>query len=282
MTKQLRAAGNVLRLLVFIGVVASGFLCAAVETDRPEPAGELLIAAASDLRFALDELVRQFAHRYSTCVVKPVYGSSGNFHAQIMNAAPFDLFLSADAAYPTTLIAAGKGSPKDFFPYAIGRLVVWAPKSSKINVPDLGIKSLLDPSVKKITIANPEHAPYGRAAVAALKTYEMYDRVAPSLVLGENIAQTALFIESGNADIGIIALSLAISPKMKAHGQYWEIPSQAHPKLEQAGLVLANAKNPEAARAFRDFMMSARGRGVLQTYGFILPREDSSSRSSPR
>ena len=259
--------------LLFISILASTSLCTAADTEKdPQPGGELLIAAASDLRFALDELIRQFTNRHSACVVKPVYGSSGNFHAQIMNAAPFDLFLSADAAYPATLVRSGKGNPKDFFLYAVGRLVVWAPRSSKINVPELGIKSLLDPAVKKIAIANPAHAPYGRAAVAALKTYEMYDRISPSLVFGENIVQTAQFIESGNADIGIIALSLAISPKMKAQGQYWEIPSQTHPKLEQGGLVLASAKNPNAARAFRDFLLAGQGRELLQKYGFFLPK----------
>ncbi len=240
-------------------------------TNRAAAKGELLIAAASDLRFALDDLISHFTNRYPECRPKPIYGSSGNFHAQIMNAAPFDLFLSADVSYSRALISAGKGLEADFFPYAVGRLVIWVPKTSKINLGELGIKSLLDPAVKRIAIANPEHAPYGRAAVAALKHFEVYGRVAKSLVIGENIAQTAQFVESGNADIGIIALSLAISPKMQSSGRYWEIPSEAFPRIEQGGLVLANAKNVAAARIFRDFMRGPEGRHLLQNYGFLLP-----------
>ena len=278
MTIQIAFARFALRVLPSICVTAAlCFNCAAAETEnRQQAKGELLIAAASDLRFALDELIAQFTNRYPECLPKPIYGSSGNFHAQIMNAAPFDLFLSADAAYPRTIISAGKAAEKDFFLYAVGRLVVWAPKGSKVDVPGVGIKALLDPTVKKIAIANPEHAPYGRAALAALKHYQIYDRVSKSLVMGENIAQAAQFIESGNADMGIIALSLAISPKMKPNGQYWEIPLEAFPRLEQGGIVLPNAKNASAARVFRDFMLDAHGRELLQKYGFLLPRQQSS------
>lgn len=232
---------------------------------------QLTIAAASDLRFALDDLVAEFRKENPESNPKPIYGSSGNFYAQIMNDAPFDLYLSADAAYPRQVIKAGKGKEEDFFLYAAGRLVVWVPKNSPIKVETLGIKALLEPSVKKIAIANPEHAPYGRGAVAAMKKLGVYDRVAPSLVLGENIAQAAQFVESGNADIGIIAHSLAVAPKMKASGRFWEVPLDAFPRLEQGGLVLAGAKNAAAAREFRKFMLGPRGREVFKNYGFILP-----------
>ena len=268
---QLGSLGIVLRFLVLLWWTLPAGLVAADADKGGQAKGELLIAAASDLRFALDDLIGHFTNRYPECLPKPIYGSSGNFHAQIMNGAPFDLYLSADAAYPRAIIKAGKGAEKDFFLYAVGRLVIWAPKNSKVDVAALGMKSLVDPAVKKIAIANPEHAPYGRAAVAAMKHFKMYDRIAGSLVLGENIAQTAQFIESGNADIGIIALSLAISPKMKPNGQYWEIPLEAFPKLEQGGLVLETAKNAAAARVFRDFMLGREGRELLQKYGFLLP-----------
>jgi molybdate transport system substrate-binding protein len=233
--------------------------------------GELLIAAASDLRFALDELVAEFNKANPITQPKAIYGSSGNFYAQIMNDAPFDLFLSADAAYPRQLIGAGKGKQADLFLYAVGRLVVWVPKASPIKVEQLGIKALLDPAVKKIAIANPEHAPYGRAAVAAMKKLGVYEEVASRLVLGENIAQTAQFVESGNAQIGIIAYSLAVAPKMKANGRFWEVPQDAFPRLEQAGLVLSSAKNAEGAREFRKFMTGPGGQEILKKYGFILP-----------
>ena len=232
---------------------------------------ELLIAAASDLRFALDDLVSEFRKAQPGSAVKPIYGSSGNFYAQIVNDAPFDLYLSADAMYPRQLIKDGKGKEDDFFLYAVGRLVVWVPKASPIKVEELGMKALLDPSIKKIAIANPEHAPYGRAAVAAMKQLGVYEKVAARLVLGENIAQAAQFIESGNADIGIIAYSLAVAPRMKANGRFWEIPLDAFPRLEQAGLVVPGAKNADAAREFRKFMTSKRGQDILKNYGFILP-----------
>ena len=282
MTIQNPSARLFLRACFALGLIASlTSPCAAADTDnRLQPRGELLIAAASDLRFALDDLITHFTNRYPECSPKPIYGSSGNFHAQIVNNAPFDLYLSADVSYPRALISAGKAAEKDLFLYAIGHLVVWAPNTSKLDVQSLGIKALLDPSVKKIAIANPAHAPYGRAAVAALKHYQLYDRVSKSLVLGENIAQTAQFIESGNADIGIIALSLAISPKMKPNGTYWEIPLEAFPKLEQGGLVLSGGKNAAAASVFRDFILSSNGRELLQKYGFILPPQ-SATPSSP-
>jgi molybdate transport system substrate-binding protein len=125
--------------------------------------------------------------------------------------------------------------------------------------------------VKKIAIANPEHAPYGRAAVASMKKLDVYDQIASRLVLGENIAQTAQFVESSNAQIGIIAYSLAVAPKMKGNGRFWEIPLEAFPRLEQGGLVLAGAKNAPAARQFREFMLGKRGQEILKNYGFILP-----------
>ena len=232
---------------------------------------ELLIAAASDLRFALDELIDEFAKGDPNAHPKAVYGSSGNFYAQIINDAPFDMFLSADVSYPRQLIAAGKAKEDDLFLYAVARLVVWVPKSSPIKVEHLQMRALLDPAVQKIAIANPEHAPYGRAAVAAMKNLGVYEQAAPRLVFGENIAQTAQFIDSGNAQIGIIACSLAIAPKMKDRGRFWEIPLDAFHRLEQGGVILANAKNPAAARDFRKFLTSGRGQQILKTYGFILP-----------
>src|SRR5688572_25854738 len=232
---------------------------------------ELVIAAASDLRFALDDLIVEFRKENPAIAPKAIYGSSGNFCAQIMNDAPFDLYLSADATYPRQVVAAGKGKDEDFFLYAVGRLVLWVPRNSPIKVEQLGIKALIEPSVKKVAIANPEHAPYGRAAAAAMKKLGVYERVAPSLVLGENIAQTAQFVESGNADVGIIAYSLAVSPNMKANGRFWKVPLDAFPRLGQGGLILANAKNAASAREFRKFMASKRGQAVLKNYGFILP-----------
>ena len=149
------------------------------------------------------------------------YGSSGNFFAQIGNRAPFDVFLSADVEYPRRLVSAGIGPANSVFTYAVGRLVVWVPAGSPLDP----ATALRDPRVKHVAIANPQHAPYGRAAQAALRSLGLYQSVEPKLVLGENIAQTLQFVESGAADAGIVALSLALAPPVRARGRYWEIPA---------------------------------------------------------
>lgn len=235
-------------------------------------AAQIAVAAAADLKFALDELVAEFHTNQPGVQVKVTYGSSGNFYAQLQNQAPFDLYFSADIEYPRKLAAAGLALDTNAFLYAVGRIVVWTPTNFPVAVDQLGMSSLLAPSVKKIAIANPQHAPYGRAAVAAMKSLKVYDQAAPKLVYGENIAQTAQFVQSGAADIGIIALSLAIAPQMRAAGRYWEIPLDAYPKMEQGGIILKWAKEAEAARAFRNFVLGEHGRTVLKRYGFFLPK----------
>lgn len=244
---------------------------AAIITVTGLRAAEITVAAAADLKFALDELVTKFHTNQTAVHVKVTYGSSGNFYAQLQNQAPFDLYFSADIEYPRKLVEAGQALDTDVFLYAVGRIVVWTPKQSAVDVEKLGIQSLLAPSVKKIAVANPQHAPYGRAAVAAMKSLKVYEQAEKNLVFGENIAQTAQFVQSGAADIGIIALSLAIAPQMRDAGRYWEIPLEAYPKMEQGGIILKWAKDPDAARAFRDFVLGKDGRAVLKRYGFFLP-----------
>jgi len=244
----------------------------AEENANPAQSAELTIAAAADLKFAFDDVVKAFNEKHPASKVSITFGSSGNFFTQLQNGAPFDLFFSADIQYPKKLAEAGL-TTDEVFPYSIGQIVVWVPKNSPLDVKKLGIKALLEASVSKIAIANPEHAPYGRAAVAALKTLNVYDQVQPKLVFGENIAQAAQFVQSGAADIGILALSLAIAPKMAEMGSYWEVPLDAYPKLEQGGVILKSAKNIEGARAFRDFVLGEQGRAILKHYGFFLPQK---------
>jgi molybdate transport system substrate-binding protein len=234
-------------------------------------AAELSVAAAADLKFALDDLVRDFHTNHPGTTVKVTYGSSGNFFAQLQNHAPFDLFFSADFEYPRKLAAAGHALDTNVFLYAVGRLVLWAPTNSPVPLQQLGAQSLLAPSVRKIAIANPQHAPYGRAAVAAMKALKVYDQAEPRLVLGENIAQAAQFVQTGAADLGIIALSLAVAPAMHDAGRYWEIPLDAYPRMEQGGIILKWTKDVDAAREFRDFVLSEHGRAVLKRYGLFLP-----------
>lgn len=233
---------------------------------------KLTVAAAADLKFALDELIDEYRAAHPAAEVSVTYGSSGNFFAQIRNEAPFDLYFSADIDYPRKLAEAGHALDNDVFLYALGRIVIWVPRDSLIDVETLGIAALSHPSVKKIAVANPQHAPYGVAAVAALKSLGAYESAEPKLVLGENIAQTAQFIQSGAADIGIIALSLVIAPQMKDLGKYWEIPLDAYPTMEQGGMILKLTPSPAAAKSLRDHVLGEHGRALLERYGFFLPQ----------
>ncbi|MGH7207496.1 MAG: molybdate ABC transporter substrate-binding protein [Nitrospiraceae bacterium] len=230
---------------------------------------ELTIAAAADLNFAFKDLVGVFEKKTGVHV-KLSLGSSGNFFSQISNGAPFDLYFSADIRYPQKLEEAGHAVPGSLYKYAVGRIVLWASNGSNLEV-TRGLELLLDPTIKKIAIANPKHAPYGRAAVEAMKHFKVYDRVKDKMVLGENISQTAQFIESGACDIGIVALSLALAPSMKAAGKYWEIPSESHLPLEQGAVLLKNSKTKEAAKQFLEFVKGAEGQEIMRRYGFTLP-----------
>jgi molybdate transport system substrate-binding protein len=201
------------------------------------------------------------------------YGSSGNFYTQLSNKAPFDLFLSADIDYPRKLIDSGLAGKESEFVYAVGHLVVWVPNTSRLNVETLGLRAVSDPSVKKLAIANPRHAPYGRAAEAALEKSGLHDVVKDRLVFGDNIAQTAQFVESGAADAGIIALSLALAPAMRYRGRYAMVPLDTYPRLEQGGVIMSWAKDREAAQALLAFMTNSDGRAILKRYGFMMPGE---------
>ncbi len=233
-------------------------------------AEEITIAAASDLNFAFKDLVAEY-EKTSGHHVKLSLGSSGNFYSQIQNGAPFDLYFSADIGYPKKLEEAGLTVPGSLYRYAIGRIVIWTGQDANIDVAK-GFDALRQPGIKKIAIANPKHAPYGRAAVAAMEHFNVYEGVKDRLVFGENISQAAQFVESGACDIGVIALSLALAPTMKARGTYWEIPESAHPPLEQGAAILKSSKHQDAARQFVEFLQGAKGREIMTRYGFTLPQ----------
>ena len=227
------------------------------------------VAAAADLKFTMEELAKEFENKKGT-KLDVSYGSSGNFFSQLQNGAPFDLFFSADVDYPRKLEAEGFVEPGTLGDYALGRIVIWMPHDASVDLGKEGWNALLDLRVQKIAIANPELAPYGRAAASALQKAGIYKRVKAKLVYGENISQAAQFVQSGNAQAGIIALSLAFSPAMK-DGKVWEIPSEMHPPIEQAAVLLKNAKNQSAAQAFLNFVKSASGREILEQHGFSVP-----------
>jgi molybdate transport system substrate-binding protein len=231
----------------------------------PAHADQINVAAASDLNFAINEIIQEF-ERNTGHKVNLTLGSSGNFFAQIQNGAPFDVFLSADLNYPKQLEKSGHAVAGSTHVYGIGRIVVWVPARSALNPEKLGMQALSQPSLRKIAIANPEHAPYGRAAVAAMEHAGFYSQLKGKLVLGENISQAAQFVRSGAAEIGVIALSIAMSEPMRAAGRYWIIPADMHPKLEQGAVLLKRAG--AAAREFHNWLRSPNARAVFSKYGF--------------
>jgi molybdate transport system substrate-binding protein len=233
------------------------------------PAQEITVAAAADLQFAMQDITGRF-EKETGKTVKVIYGSSGNFFQQIQNGAPFDVFFSANLDYPKKLEAADLTEKDTYYQYASGKIVLWVANDSKLDL-NLGLKALLDPAIKKIAIANPQHAPYGQAAMAAMQKENLYDKVSEKLVLGENISQTASFVVSGAADVGIVALSLALSPNMKDHGRYVEIPAADYPRIQQACVVLKSSKNKEITRQFLVFLKTTEISELLKTYGFDVP-----------
>jgi molybdate transport system substrate-binding protein len=230
---------------------------------------QLNIAAASDLKFALTDLASAY-EKQSNVKINLSFGSSGNFFAQIQNGAPFDIFFSADSDYPRKLNEAGLVLPNSADSYAVGKLVLWCPADSKLNPEKSGWQSLLDPAVQKIAIANPDHAPYGRAAVEALKNFDLYEKIKTKLVFGENISQVAQFAQSGSAQIGILAESLIHSPAC-ASGHAWKIPQNKYTPLLQSFVVLKASANKDAALAFLAYVKSPPAQVILEKYGFAKP-----------
>jgi molybdate transport system substrate-binding protein len=240
-------------------------LALAICAHAQEP---LRVAAAADLQFAMKDV----AGRYEKTTGKKVevsYGSSGNFRTQIANGAPFDIFFSADLQYPRMLISTNLADGGTLYIYAHGRLVLWAPAGANLDLAKRGLEALKDPRVTKIAVANPEHAPYGRAAVAALQKAGVYDEVKSKLVYGENISQAAQFAQSGSAQVGILALSLTFAESMQG-GERWDVPENLYPPLEQAAVVINASKNKMAAQEFLAYIKSDEGKQLLAKYGFTM------------
>jgi molybdate transport system substrate-binding protein len=232
-------------------------------------AEKVTVAAAADLKFAMDEIVTTFKKAHPSDEVEVIYGSSGKFHTQIQNGAPYDLYFSADIAFPRELVKAGFAA-SEVKPYAFGRIVLW---SATIDASKMTLASLTDPKMARIAIANPKHAPYGKRAEEALRASGLWEKVEPKLVYGENIAHTAQFVQTGNAQVGIIALSLAVNPELAKHGGYWLIPDKLHEPLEQGFVITKRAAGNKLAQQFADYMGSQAARAVMTKYGFVLPGE---------
>ena len=257
-----RVRSSMLRFL--FALLLSSWLPSQAALPAPTAAAPITIAAAADLKYVLDSLVVIFNRQHPASRATVVYGSSGKFYEQLSHDAPFDLFFSADSDYPKRLQQAGRtvGAPT---PYALGRLVLW---SKKLDPGIKGLNTLLAPAVKRIAIANPAHAPYGRKAEEVLRTYKVYDQLKPKLIFGENIGQTAQYAATGAADVGVLAYSLALSPELRRAGKFYLIPTTAHTPLQQSFVVLKRASGNATARDFAAFMASPVARQALRKYGF--------------
>lgn len=251
---------NLTRILLIISVLVLA---------TPAHAEKITIAAAADLKFAMDEIVASFKQTNAEDDVEVIYGSSGKFHTQIRQGAPYDLYFSADIAFPRALGQAGLAA-SEVKPYAFGRIVLW---SAGMDASKMTLESLLDEKVTRIAIANPRHAPYGKRAEETLRAARLWEKVEPKLVYGENIAHTAQFVQSGNAQVGIIALALAVNPELSGKGGYWLIPDELHEPLEQGFIITKRAAGNVLAQRFADYMGSNPARAVMRKYGFVLPGE---------
>ncbi len=245
-------------------------LCGAATAVRAQAGGRLTIAAASDLRFALDEALLPFRSAQREATIDVVYGASGKLATQLRNGAPFDVFLSADIAFARELHEAGlaAGAPRV---YAIGRLAAWSADAVLGRLPLAAL--VRDPRVKRFAIANPEHAPYGQRAMQALRAQGLQADAAPKLVLGDNVAQAATFIDSGAAQAGLVAHSLVLSPALAGKGAWTLIPQQWHTPLEQALVVTRRAADNPLAAAFVRHLEAPPTRELLRRYGFALPEQ---------
>lgn len=230
-------------------------------------AEKITIAAAADLKFAMDELVVEFRQAHPKDKVEVIYGSSGKFHTQIQQGAPFDLYFSADIEFPRLLAKAGFAA-SEVIPHAFGRIVLW---SATQDASKMTLANLTDTAIKRIAIANPKVAPYGKRAEEALRAQGLWDKVENKLVYGENIAHTAQFVQTGNAQVGIIALALALNPELASKGGYWLIPDELHAPLEQGFIITKRAEKNALAKQFAVYMESKPAREVMTRYGFVLP-----------
>ena len=255
--------------LTLVAALSLG-LAAPRPTAADAPAGPVGVAVAANLKPAFEEIAARFQAKHPGVEVKASFGASGAFFSQITNGAPFDLFLSADREFPAKVVEQGLADGKAFT-YAYGRLVVWVPSASTLNLARDGLAALSDPSVAKIAIANPEVAPYGRAARAALEKAGLWEKLSGRVVLGQSVAQAAQFVQSGNAQAGFVPLSLAKVPPLSQEGRAWPVPASSHERIEQAGVVIKGARQAALARELAAFVLGDGARDLLEKYGYELP-----------
>ena len=238
-------------------------------------AKQINVYAASDLVFAFSEIKKIYEKMYPEDSLKIIFGSSGKGYHQALNGAPYDVMFLANISYVELLKEKGVAISK-ILPYAYGRIVIWTRKDSGISL-KYGINAVLNPKVKKIAVANWQHAPYGLAAKECLQHFHLFEKIKDKMVLGENVSQTAQFVEIGAVDVGFIAYSLAKSERLKKEGRYYLLPSNCHNPIKQGAVVLKHALEKEGkyktALRFFNFMQTEEVRKILNKYGFELPDE---------
>ena len=230
---------------------------------------QVAVAAAGDLRGVLEELKAGFEQKTPGVQLQLSYGASGSLTAQIQQGAPFDLFLSADEGFPQQLQKAGLAEAP--FAYALGSLTLWVRKDLALDPARDGWKVLLDPAIRKISTANPQTAPYGRSAQAALRSAGIYDQVQPRLVFADNIAQAAQFLQTGAAEAGLISAAQADNPVLRQQGLAWTVPASAYPPLRQSGVVLKRTSCPDQARAFGRYLTGPEAQALFARRGYGRP-----------
>ncbi len=247
--------------MVLAAAVCGGF----AQAQQPAKASkDLRVAAAADLQPVLPVLAERY-EKATGAKLAVSYGSSGMLTTQILNGAPMDLFLGADFVFPEKIVAAEMADAKSPTPYARGTLVLWARKDSPLQ--PISLDTLVDKRVKTVAIANDLHAPYGQAAVSALRRLNMYDQVKPHLVVAENIAQTAQFVESGNAQLGLISLTAASTPRFQAEGTFVRVPKSSYVPILQCAVVMAKSDRRAEAHAFLDWLLKPEIQAVMATMG---------------
>ena len=258
-------------LLVAVGVTILGGCTKPAPKRASKAPTKIRVAAATDLRSCLDALTDAFQIEHPNFDLLPTFGASGVLLTQLKSGLETDLYLAADIAYAHDLAAAGLAAEADVFESGQGRLVVWVRNESPIDVAKLGAEALFDTSVRRVAIANPLHAPYGRAAVAALEHLGLHERLKEKLAVGESAAQAAQYVESGAAEVGILPMALAKGTRLSERGRFWVVPADAHPPIRHGGAIHARAIDREATVAFRDFLLAPAGRAILARYGFEFP-----------
>lgn len=256
------------RLIIVLLIILQ--TCRLAAADKPA-AAVVSVAAAANLTYAIEALNLEFQAHHPGARITTTLGASGSLFAQIRHGAPYDVFLSADTQYPAELAAAGAGVSATLQTFARGRLVLWT-TNPRLPMSDLKA-ALTSPALRKLAIAQPRSAPYGRAAQTVLEQLGLWSTLAPRLVIGENIAQAAQFVETGNADAGFVALSFVLSRRLAGRGSYLEIPAPAYPgvTLAHGAILTQHGRENVTARQYLEFLRSSAAQRILRDQGYSSP-----------